>query len=572
MRNATHVSEGHDQTEFTLNQRWAAQLVGALVACGVRHVVVAPGSRSTPLALACAERSDLRVWSVIDERSAAFFALGLAKATRVPAVVICTSGTAGAHLLPAVIEAREGATPLVLLTADRPWELHGFGAAQTIDQTQLFGRFVRAMEALPLPDETALPHLGAVVARALFEGRCGPVHFNVPFREPLVSPDGRAGPVSSPRVPLYSEGRALPELADVVHAIKASKRGLIVCGPREYDDGFGAAVHRLAAHLGFPVLAEAASNVRYGFAEAVTWYDTMVRSPSLAKSLEPDVVLRFGGGLTSKLVSHWLDASSAKTFVFADDERLFDPSHRASHFVMGRAAQVCTALEQQTTRGDDAFRTRMLELQATLDARMSALTTSLSEPVAARLLVEALPSGASLVASSSMPIRDIDAFAAHAVGPIRFFSNRGVNGIDGVTSTALGVSAATAGAPTALLIGDVAVLHDLSGWLIARKHRLSLTVVVVNNDGGGIFQFLPVASRTTHFEALFGTPHGIDFGSLAAMAGATLHRPTTVDAYRAALGRGFQGGLHLIEVRTERRANVEHHRALVSALLEGLST
>ncbi len=557
-------------SEHTLNQRWAAQLIGALVAGGARHAVIAPGSRSTPLALACADRPDLRLWSVIDERSAAFFALGLAKPTRTPVIVICTSGTAGAHFLPAVIEAAEGATPLVLLTADRPWELHGFGAPQTIDQSNLFGRSVKVVEPLPTPDEAALEHLPAVIARALTLGKDGPVHFNVPFREPLASPEGAPGPVITFSLAAFASTRSSPDLAPVTAAIREAKRGIIVCGPRERDDDFGAAVHALGAKLGYPVLAEAASNARYAFPEAITWYDALVRSPALAKSLEPDLVLRFGGGLTSKFPQQWLDASRAKTFVFSDDDRLFDPSHRSAGFFFGAAPDLCRSLEKQATLGNQAFRNRYLELQATLEARMTKLTPTLTEPHIARALVQAMPPNAALFVSSSMPIRDVDAFASHARGKVKVFANRGVNGIDGVTSTALGVSAAT-NAPTALLIGDIAVLHDLSGWLIAKKHRLSLTVVVVNNDGGGIFQFLPVAERTPHFEALFGTPHGVDLAHLAALSGATLHRPMTTDAYAKALATGFEGGLHLIELRTERKANVEHHRALVAALTEGLS-
>ncbi len=556
--------------EHTLNQRWAAQLIGALVAGGAHHAVIAPGSRSTPLALACADRPDLRVWSVIDERSAAFFALGLAKSNRAPVLVICTSGTAGAHFLPAVIEAMEGATPLVLLTADRPWELHGFGAPQTIEQSNLFGRYVGVVESLPTPDETALSHLTAVVGRALALGRNGPVHFNVPFREPLASPEGSAGPLITPVVATCSMTRGLPDLEVVTAAILTSKRGVIICGPRERNDGFAAAVHALGAKLGFPVLAEAASNARYGFRDAITWYDALVRSPALAKALEPDLVLRFGGGLTSKLPQQWLDASGAKTFVFSDDERLFDPSHCAGAFIFGAAPELCAALEKSLPAGNQAFRNQYLELQSTLETRMAKLAPTLTEPHIARALVAAMPPEASLFVSSSMPIRDVDAFASHALGPLRVFSNRGVNGIDGVTSTALGVSAALE-TPTALLIGDVAVLHDLSGWLIAKRHGLSLTVVVVNNDGGGIFQFLPVADRTPHFEALFGTPHGVDLSHLAALAGATLHRPATVDAYLKALATGFEGGLHLIELRTDRKTNVEHHRTLVASLTEGLS-
>lgn len=550
---------------FTLNQRWAATIAGTLVAHGVRHVVVAPGSRSTPLALAFAERGELKLWSVIDERAAAFFALGLAKSTHTRAAVLCTSGTAGAHFLPAVMEAFEGGTPLVLLTADRPWELHGFGAPQTIAQVGMFGRYVLGAEALPTPDERGLEHLVAALSRLLARGP-GPVHLNVPFREPLAHPDGEAGPRIDPYVTSYAPVTPTVDLTPVLWAIAAAKRGVIVCGPRERGDDFGEWVHALSRSTGFPVLAEAASNARFGFTESISFYDALLRSPKFAESMRPDVVLRFGGGLTPKLPQQWLDASGAKQFHFTDDGFQFDPLHRTTMLLPFTKA---LRFEGTPTAEQREYRATWLEAQRQLSETLSALPVTVSEPQLARELVAACPAGTQLFVSSSMPIRDVDAFATSA-RPLRVFVNRGVNGIDGITSTALGVAAGT-GRPTALLVGDVALLHDLSAWLVARRHSLSLTVVVANNDGGGIFHFLPVAERTPHFEALFGTPHGVDLAHVAALAGAKLHRPVDMNALRAAMTEGLEGGLHLIEVKTERRANVDAHRALFAKLTETMS-
>lgn len=547
---------------FTLNQRWVATIIGTLVSRGVRHVVVAPGSGSTPLALAAADRSDVKVWSIIDERAAAFFALGLAKATNAPVAVVCTSGSAGAHFLPAVMEAREGATPLVVLTADRPWELHGFGAPQTIAQVGMFGRYVLGADALPIPEETTLDHVAAVIARLLSLGR-GPVHLNVPFREPLAPSDGSAGPVLNPLTTTHVRGSANVDLTAVHEAIASAKKGLIVCGPRERDDDFGTWVHALSAQTGFPVLAEAGSNARFGFPGAIALSDALLRNSSFAESMKPDVVLRFGGGLTPKGPQAWLDASGAKQFHFTDDGFQFDPLHRSTAVLPFTK----TLRFDGPSRSD--YRDQWLRAQEQVLGVLNREPVELNEPLIAREFVASCPAGTQLVLSSSMPIRDVDAFATSAKS-LRVFTNRGVNGIDGITSTALGVAAGT-GNPTALLIGDVALLHDLSAWLVARRHSISLTVVVVNNDGGGIFHFLPIADRTPHFETLFGTPHGVDLSHVAALAGAKLHRPADMNDFRSAMKDGLGGGLHLIEVKTERRSNVDVHRALFAKLSEAVS-
>ncbi|MDX2010929.1 MAG: 2-succinyl-5-enolpyruvyl-6-hydroxy-3-cyclohexene-1-carboxylic-acid synthase [Myxococcaceae bacterium] len=551
----------------TLNQRWAATIAGVFAACGVRDVVVAPGSRSTPLALAFADRGDLRCWSCIDERSAAFFALGLAKGLQRPAAVLCTSGTAGAHFLPALIEAAEGGTPLIAVTADRPAELHGFGAPQTIEQRGLFGTWVRDALALPEPGEALLEHLTASVARLVQRSAASPrggVHLNVPFREPLAHPDGLPGPVVTLTVPRFEAGRGVPALTPVVEALAAHDRGVIVCGPRERDDGFGAAIAELGERLGYPVFAEAASNARFGFPDSSWAFDAMARSTSFFQRLGPRVVLRFGGGLTLKAPQAFLDGSGARVFAFSDDGAVFDPQHRAEAVFTGDVVAMIRALTPpQARRGPLIEPVRSAQRRA--EAVLSQRGDRVEEALVARALVHALPSGANLVVSSSMPVRDVDAFASSSQR-LHVFTNRGVNGIDGVVSTALGVSGAT-GRPTALLIGDVAALHDLSGWLLASTAGAPLVVVVVNNDGGGIFNFLPVAERTPHFERFFATPQPVDFAQVAALARATLHRPASLEDFGRVVRAGLSGGVHLVEVRTERKANVEAHKALNAALV-----
>lgn len=573
----------------SLNTLWAETLVQELCRGGVRHVVLAPGSRSSPLAIACAEAGELSTWVALDERVAGFFALGLALETELPVAVLVTSGTAGAHLLPAWMEAWAAGVPLVALTADRPWELHGFGAPQTVPQEGLFGRFVRAAEALPAPEPSsvAFRHLRAIVARALAKGRgqpAGPVHLNVPFREPLA-------PVPAAPVPPGLDAEALEgrpgapflrtmvalgmppsaELESVRRRLASAERGLVVVGPRARQDGLGPAVRTLAASYGYPLVAEAASNVRWAPGQtAVAHLDLLLRNEGWALAARPDLVVRLGGGLCSRRISEWLDGSGAEVVLLSEADQPMDPQHRASVVLQGSAPQLCEALAAATAPRRAVWAEGFLRADVRAEAALAAQLTRaerLSEPAVARAVVAALPAGARLVVASSMPIRDVDAFASpSAAESIRVLSNRGLNGIDGTLSTALGVAAAS-GAPTVALLGDLAFLHDLGALVLARCTGLPLTVVVVNNDGGGIFSFLPVAGTGEHFQRLFGTPHGIDLAPAAALAGARFSRVETPLELQNALRQQSRPGLHIIEARVlDRAANVELHNALGAAV------
>lgn len=569
----------------TLNALWAQALIDSCVQAGARQAVICPGSRSTPLALACFEDAQLQTRVVIDERSAGFLALGIGLESGAPAILVCTSGTAGAHFYPAVIEACAAGVPMIVLTADRPWELHGFGAPQTIDQTDLFGRHVRAAVSLGLPEASAevFSHLRAAITRgveAACRGPRGPVHFNCPFREPLAPTDhpthqvdaGLASALAAPRSAREGAPVSLPnptEIEEVRRLIRGAQRALIVCGPRAKDDGFGAAVCALGAGYGMPVLAEAASQARFGCGtEVVAHYDAILSDPSSANALRPDLVLRFGGGLTSKRLQQWLDDGPAAQLHFSDEGARFDPRHRAARVVVGPANEVCHTLSAgvlPTSNGyGAAWRAAEAKARSALEAAFAG-DPRLTEPRVAREVVAALPSGSQLFVSSSMPIRDVDAFA-HTTERVRLFSNRGVNGIDGVVSSALGV-AASSGKPTVALVGDLAFLHDLGALVSAHRARIPLTIVAVNNDGGGIFSFLPIANhRPTPepFEALFGTPHGLSFEAAAALVGARHLQPTSPAELFTAVRESLGQGLTVIEVKTstDRAQNVELHRQL----------
>jgi 2-succinyl-5-enolpyruvyl-6-hydroxy-3-cyclohexene-1-carboxylate synthase len=584
-------------SDANLNQLWARALVEELVRGGVRHAVVCPGSRSSPLALACAQGEGLlRTWSVIDERCAGFFALGMAKQSRSPVVLVATSGTAGAHFYPAVIEAAMAQVPLVVLTADRPLELQGWGAPQTVPQARFFGEFARQYADVGLPEasDAALMHLRATVARAVamaWRAPRGAVHLNVPFREPLaplpesfseerlsgLAREGRPGaPVTRFFPPVRQPD---PRVLEEVRArVAATEHGVIVCGPRDEHEGFAEAISALSEATGYPVLAEATSQVRFGGGPAtVSLYDAMLRHAPFAQAHRPKLVLRFGGGLTPKGPQAWLDDSGAEVVLFSDEGALFDPAHRAARVVEGSAVAACEALARGLSRGLGPWARSFLWAEQWARAALESAFSedmSLTEMRIAHEVVGALPEGANLFVSSSMPIRDVDAFAPPTGRRLQVLANRGANGIDGIVSSALGVAAAS-GRPTVLLTGDLAFLHDVGGLLVARRSGVPLTVVVVNNDGGGIFSFLPIAraeEAQAHYEALWGTPHGVDLSHAAALYGARFRRPDSPASLRAAVTEGLKGGgLQVIEVRVvERMKNVELHRQLFAKMAASL--
>jgi 2-succinyl-5-enolpyruvyl-6-hydroxy-3-cyclohexene-1-carboxylate synthase len=576
---------------ISLNQLWARALVEELTRAGVRDAIVCPGSRSAPLALACGESEALRTFSVIDERSAGFFALGLAKASGSPSLLVATSGSAGAHFFPAIIEADASRVPLIVLLADRPPELHDWGAPQTMRQPGLYGNFARWSIDLGVPEarRESFLHLRATAARAVataLRAPSGAVQLNAPFREPLAPiADGVALADLDPIAAHGRDDRSLVQMFPVERApdrraldelrerIAHSKRGIILCGPRDRHDGFCAAVHDLGRALAFPIFAEAASQARYGSdGEPIAMYDAILRHEPFARAHVPDLVLRFGGGWTAKGPQAWIDRSGAFIAQISDDGALFDPAHAASLIVEGDPKIVCRELSRDATTRDGSYREQFLSADRKARAVLASAfseTDRLDEPRAAYETARAIPDGATLFVASSMPIRDLDAFAPEAA-PIRVLANRGVNGIDGLVSSALGVAAA--GSPTVLLCGDLALLHDLGGLVTARRAAVPLTIVVIDNDGGGIFSFLPIARHPEQFERLFGTPHGIDFQPVAALAGARFTVAESAPSLREAIARGIADrGLHLIRVPSARAENVAAHERLfrrIAAALE----
>lgn len=577
-----------------------AAFVGAfvdeLVRSGVHHFCVCPGSRSTPLALTVAQHPLARVWMHLDERSAAFFGLGLAKMRQEPVVLVCTSGTAAANALPAVVEAFYGRVPLIVLTADRPHELRDCGAPQTIDQLYLYGAHVKWFVDLAEPAAAPglLRYVRTVAGRAVATARrgpAGPVHINCPYREPLIPlPDteatAAAGRLGGRPYVEVEQGRRAPtsgQVAALAADLASASRGLIVCGP--HDDGtLAQPLVRLARALGYPVLADPLSQVRCGPHEralVVDTYDAFLRDARFVEHYVPEMVIRFGAMPTSKSLLLYLQRHEhCRQIVVDGDGGWNEPTQLATDMIHADGALLCEALAAALPRSlatevgraawAAAWTTANRLARTALATRLAALEELFEGKVFAEL-ADLLPDAAVLFAGNSMPVRDLDAFFPGSDRAIRLLANRGANGIDGVVSSALGASAGGA-RPLVLVIGDLSFYHDSNGLLAARRHGLDATIILLNNDGGGIFSFLPQAAEAEHFEMLFGTPHGLDFRPLAELYGASYARVGSWDEFRAAVVRGMErGGLAIVEVPTERGRNVTVHRAMWQAVAGALA-
>ena len=556
---------------------FCATLVDEWVRLGVAHAVVSPGSRSTPMAIALASNPKIALHVFHDERSASFAALGIGLQSGTPAVLLCTSGTAAAQFFAAVIEANYAHVPLLVCTADRPPELQGVGAPQTINQTNLYGSFVRKFIDVGLADD-AKSSKWRTIARDAFSATVGvnrgPCHVNLPFREPLV---GVAG--SLPVADSHSPVRMSADVATASERKKLSlalraERGVIIAGNGIDQPRF---ILQLAAKLKWPVVADPRSNCRVAPESSLgamvsSCADVVLRHQPSAESLKPTVVLRIGDPPVSKVVNQWLAQCGAEHIAVTQQPSLVDPDKVVTTHIVGSFNE----LFMEMSRGADsrsetewigAWKRCEKNARTALDEELSR-QTQLTEPLCAVTVSEAIAAGTNLVVSSSMPVRDLEWFAPPRDG-VRVFSNRGVNGIDGVVSTAVGV-ALSSKSPTALLIGDIAMLHDSNGLLNLIRRDAQLKIIVIDNDGGGIFSFLPQAQAMEgdQFEQLFGTPHSVDFAALAKTHGIAFTWVATAEELRRELGNPATS---MIGVRTDRGKNVDDHNALYSAVAAALS-
>jgi len=554
------------------NRRFAAALASGLADLGVRQAVISPGSRNTPLLAGFAAEERITKWPLIDERVAGFFATGLAKATGQPVALVCTSGTAAAEYHPAIVEASQSDVPLIVLTADRPEELRGVGAPQTIDQISLYGTAVRLFaDALPPDPETAEATAADVAFDAWAHATApppGPVHINLPFREPLLEePAPHPAPAATPLV----DNAPTPDLSSLASGL-AGRRGLIVAG-RSNDPGFAAACAHLADRISFPILADPLSGLRFGdhSLDFVLGSGDLLATAGALDLLRPEVVLRFGPVPTSKSVWAWLQANPDVEQILIDIQSR-DATRTASTILEISETAAATALA--AAAGDTSppadWASPWLELNDAVATRVAGLLSAAdfpNEPEIARIVVGAAPEGTVLTVGSSMPIRDFDAFGGKAAKSMRVFGNRGANGIDGVVAAALGTAAA--GAAAIAIVGDVSMVHDIGSLGAAAHLGLPITIIVVNNDGGGIFHFLPqsdpnILARET-FEKYLTTPHGTDFVRVAGSFGVEAQDVSDRDQLAALVATPVVGP-RLLQIRTDRRSNTALHRTIDAEL------
>ncbi|WCB93870.1 2-succinyl-5-enolpyruvyl-6-hydroxy-3-cyclohexene-1-carboxylate synthase [Baekduia alba] len=549
---------------------------------GVAGACTSPGSRSTPLVLTLARDGRLPVTSHVDERCAAFFALGLAQATGRPAALACTSGTAAANYAPAVIEAAEAGVPLIVLTTDRPPELRDVGAGQTIDQIKLYGSYAKWFFEVgthaATPDR--LRWIRQLACRALAiatEGRPGPVHLNFSLREPLVldqpldgapGDGGRAG--DAPWTTVTRPRQDAAPLRDWLRAQTEARNGAggVVVAGRGAD---GPALARLAEALAWPLLADPLSGARTGGA-AIAHYDALLHDERWRAGVVPRCVLRVGDLPTSKPLRQWLAAlpDGVAQIALVPAGRWPDPDAALTDIMALDPSAVGAIDEVWPT--DAAWLGRWRDADARAAAAIDATLAGLDEPGIARALATDTPAGATVVVAASMPIRDVETFWPVRDPAPRALANRGANGIDGTISTAYGVAAAPGAGPTYLLIGDVALAHDVGGLLAGRRLGVPLTIVVVDNDGGGIFDFLPVGQAGgPEYEEHVLTPTGIDVERAAALYGARYRAVEDLPQLRAALAAPAADGTTILHARTERAANVALHRGVWSAVRAALA-
>jgi 2-succinyl-5-enolpyruvyl-6-hydroxy-3-cyclohexene-1-carboxylate synthase len=564
------------------NSALASAFVEELARCGVRHAVLSPGSRSTPLAVALWRQTEIEVTVIVDERSAGFFALGAAQASGAPVAILCTSGTAAANLHPAVCEADHSAVPLIALSADRPPELRGIGAGQTIDQLKLYGSSVRwfCEVGTHAADDDGLLHYRSTACRAFAaargEPRPGPVHLNLAWREPLapVPVDG-ALTATDPLALQGRDGRPLTAvtpidmepsqflLDEVAKHIAEAEIGVIVAG-RQLDPELREPLAHLARAAGYPILAEPTSQLRCGphdRSHVVTAYDLLLRDERFRANAAPDLVLRFGEMPTSKPLRSWLVESGADQIVVDPLVGWNEPSHRAAALL--RADPTELAAGWAARLGEDRPPPAMwMEAEhaarETIEAELAGVGGP-TEPGLQLALGAAYENGDLVYTASSMPIRDQEAFLPAGEADPLFLSNRGANGIDGLISSGIGAAHAS-GRPTTIVTGDLGLLHDIGGLAALRDVSTPVRIVVIDNDGGGIFHFLPQESALggEEFEALLGTPRGVDVAKAAALFDLPHRRIESLGD----LGEALTAGTGLIEIPVDRQANVELHRRL----------
>lgn len=573
------------------NYAFSTVFVDELARSGLRHVCVAPGSRSSPLTIAFAHHPEIKTWVHLDERSAGFFAVGMAQALGEPVALVCTSGTAAANFHPAVVEARYGFVPLLVLTADRPPELWDSGAPQTIDQVRMYGSHAKWSISMPPPEVTTdlMLFVRSIACRAFATTITppeGPVHVNFPFREPLepavLNSDfpkeeyetavdawqGRSDGEPFIYVPAVAQIAHQADIERLADKLVSTERGLILCGPQR-DPELAVEVVALSRLLGYPILADPLSQVRCGPHDRgtiVDCYDIFLRDSSVVSALNPEVVLRFGAVPNSRPITKYLEHHrSTRHVVIGDSHCWTDPTHTTTELFRVAPVNFCRAMSAVINSGDtiSSWAQRWYKLaeitKAAVRKTMEGFNEEMFEGKVFDQLSSIIPDGANVFVGNSMPIRDQDAFFPSTARRTRFLANRGVSGIDGIISSALGAAAVSTG-NSILVLGDISFYHDMNGLLAIKAYGLDATIVVINNDGGGIFSFLPQVSYKDVFETYFGTPHGLTFQAAAELYGVSYRRVEGWDQFREIVGESIGSpGSTIIEVFSNRASNLDFH-------------
>ena len=581
------------------NSIWACILTETLQRLGVVAAVICPGSRSSPLAIAFAQQPGIEAIPVLDERSAAFFGLGLARQLRLPVVLVCTSGTAGANFYPAVIEAQESRVPLLILTADRPPELRDCRAGQTIDQLRLFGHFPNWQGELALPalEKGMLAYLRQTIIHAVQRSLLpfpGPVHLNIPFREPLAPlPEFEATTVASHFHPeeFFSavepliQSKLLPQeafqtLAIPIQQWQQCNRGIIIAGPAQPQEPeqYCRAIAKLSEALSWPVLAEGLSPLRNYAAinpNLVSTYDLILRHQPLAKQLAPEMVVRIGELPTSKELRTWLNLTQPTQWIVDPGQQNLDPLHGQTTHLRLSVEQLAQALQDKRSKSKapseflNLWSTAETQVRQSLDQSLAAITTPFEGKVA-WLLSQTLPSHTPLFIANSMPVRDVEFFWQPGNFKVRPVFNRGANGIDGNLSTALGV--AHRNQSSVMLTGDLALLHDTNGFLLRNKFAGHLTIVLINNNGGGIFEMLPIAKFEPPFEEFFATPQDIDFAQLCATYALEHELIQSWEQFTQRLNPLPTQGIRVLELQTDRKTDAKWRQENLGRFAEDVHT
>src|SRR5690348_10723381 len=554
-------------------QTFAATFVDELAAQGVEFACVSPGSRSAPIAMALQRHPRIKVLVHIDERCGSFFAVGLGKATGKPAVVVSTSGTAAAEFHAAVVEAAYSRTPLIVLTADRPPELQDVGANQAIDQQHLYGSAPVWFfdPGVPVQMPNAARMWRRLAARAVAESASGPVHINLPFREPLVPPPGKHPAAEPAPAQAMTSGRLLPsqaQVASLAAALQRAQRPLVVAGELRDGERLAPALHR----MGLPLLAEPTSQLRRAEAgPAVESYEALLRA---GWSLQhgPDLVIRVGATPTSRVLNRWLAAAAAPTFLIDPDRAWRDEDHVATNVM---ACDPQPLLEALPPVDRTAWRDQWLSAGKRASAAIAAsmVSTPLHEGHVVRSLTARLPDPGQVFVGSSMPIRAADSFWPLARPKQRFFGNRGASGIDGLVSSGLGVATARDTVPTVLLLGDLSLYHDMNGLWALQRHGIRATIVVCDNNGGGVFSFLPQAEHQDVFEEIFTTPLGLDLSQVARLYGLVYSPVSDRSGLEPAIADAIAAPTPtMVVVRFKREDSVSGHRVCWEAAASALKS